>query len=278
LRRPPRSARTLLASLLPRRVRDAVLDDLDRRFLAHGRSRRWYWAQVFRAVRPALAYRTQTTHRDTSRDALPRKKKRPMESFLQDLRYGFRTIRRNPGFAAVVVLTLGVGIGANTAIFSIVNGVLLRPLPYDNADRLVMLSRDMTTSGEHTYLMQAADGVDLVAETDSIDAVVIFTETVVGPMNDIDTPLHVKQARVSANLFDVLGVKPHIGRTFVPEDDTPLPVDDDAALASRFGTLAALGVTRVVHPWRYQDADEVGRVCARLVAARDAAGRNLDLG
>jgi putative ABC transport system permease protein len=110
-----------------------------------------------------------------------------------------------------------------------VNGVLLRPLPYDNADRLVMVSRDLA-SGEHTATMQAADGVELAAETDAIEAVVTFTETVVGPMNDIDTPLHVKQARVSANLFDVLGVRPHIGRTFVPEDDIPLPTDADGNL------------------------------------------------
>ncbi len=150
-----------------------------------------------------------------------------MESLLHDLRYAARQVIRNPGFAAVVVLTLGVGIGVNTAIFSVVNGVLLEPLPYEHAERLLMVSRQAQASGDQTPMAFAADGWEFVEYSSSVDSMVAFSETTVGPMVGADIPRHVKLARVSDNIFDVFGVAPHVGRTFVPEDGTPIPPGPD---------------------------------------------------
>src|ERR1044072_8344475 len=86
-----------------------------------------------------------------------------METLIQDVRYGLRTMRKRPGFTAVVVLTLGLGIGANTAIFSVVNAVLLKPLPYRNAERLVWVAGNVR-GGTNRASVSPADFVDYRAQ------------------------------------------------------------------------------------------------------------------
>ena len=141
-----------------------------------------------------------------------------METFLQDLRFGFRTLGRNPGFAAVAVLTLALGVGANAAIFSVVNAVLLRPLPWSDPDRTVMIwSR--WTAFDKTWV---SDGEvnDYRRQTRTLEDVAAWSDGQVNLTGDGE-PERVAAASVTANLFDVLGVAPVRGRAFTPQEDVP---------------------------------------------------------
>jgi putative ABC transport system permease protein len=141
-----------------------------------------------------------------------------LETIWQDLRQGGRMLRRNPGFAAVALLTLTVGIGATTAIFSVVNAVLLRPLPYPEADRLVVLKTTQRTTGA---IFDSAMP-DYRAWRDQTTAFEGLGAYYYRDMNLVGAgayPERLQGARVSANLFSVLGVAPALGRGLRPEDE-----------------------------------------------------------
>jgi predicted permease len=127
-----------------------------------------------------------------------------------DLRYGARMLMKRPGFTSIAVLTLALGIGANTAIFSVVYGVLLRPLPYPEPDRLVILGRSLSPANIAMYRDQ-----NHVFEKFAAYNFAGFNLT------GIDQPQRVRAANVSFDLFDLLRVQPLIGRTFRPEEDVP---------------------------------------------------------
>lgn len=143
------------------------------------------------------------------------KRNRPLETLWQDARFGARVLRRNPGFTVVAVLTLSLGIGANTAIFSVVYGVLLRPLPYQQGGRLVVL-KQQERNGNLNFSVKEIDDyrsqnrtlADL-AEHHSM-AFTLFG----GP-----EPERIQAAVVSANFFELMGVTPLLGRTFAPSDE-----------------------------------------------------------
>ena len=145
---------------------------------------------------------------------------RVVETLLQDVRYGARMIRRNPGFSAVVILTLALGIGANTAIFSVVYGVLLRPLPYIHGGRLVVLHQPLKSLQVPDVGFSVQEIQDYRDHSHTLESVVEHHN-----MNFLllgkDTAERVDTGVVSANFFDVLGVKPLLGRTFLPRDDQP---------------------------------------------------------
>ena len=140
---------------------------------------------------------------------------------LQDLRYAARVLRKSPMFAAVAILTLALGIGANTAIFSVVNAVLLRPLPYARADRLVTVWQDMRARGgpadEWATPGNYADWRIERALFDEIAVIAGWRPTLVGPAE----PEPVPGEQVSHEYFTVLGVRPALGRTFTAADDVP---------------------------------------------------------
>jgi putative ABC transport system permease protein len=141
-----------------------------------------------------------------------------MDTFFQDLRFGARTLARNPGFAAVAILTLALGVGANAAIFSVVNAVLLRPLPWSAPDRAVMIwSR--WTAFEKTWV---SDGEvnGYRAESRTLAEVGAWDDGQVNLTGDGD-PERVSAGSVTANLFSVLGVAPIRGRVFTPQEDVP---------------------------------------------------------
>ena len=142
------------------------------------------------------------------------------DHFVQDLRFGLRMLRKNPGFAAVAVVVLALGAGANTAIFSVVNGVLLRPLPYKNPGRLVQLWATNTKWNASRMILSPADFFDLAGENQVFEEASIYRP---GEMNLAGggEPERVWSARVSTNLLRLLGVRPSLGRDFLPGEDGP---------------------------------------------------------
>jgi predicted permease len=142
-----------------------------------------------------------------------------IEVAAQDVRYGVRSLRRNPGFALAIIVTMALGIGANTAIFSVVNGVLLRPLPYTDGDKLVVLhhgSGDPVTND----LYFSPKEMDDYRQARSLSDVVEFHNMFFNLLGR-EEPERLSTGVVSANYFDVLGVRALHGRTFVPADDAP---------------------------------------------------------
>ncbi len=142
-----------------------------------------------------------------------------MDSLWQDIRYGLRQLLRSPGFTAVAVVTLALGIGANTAIFSVVNGVLLQPLPFHQPENLVMIWNTWATgSGTiswaeyHDYKQRGRSFDDLAAHSSTSSMNIAFGD---------GEPEQVWRVFVTPNLFPVLGVRPAVGRTFVPEEGLP---------------------------------------------------------
>jgi|SRR2546427_7866946 len=143
-----------------------------------------------------------------------------METLWHDLAFGIRMLFKNPRFTAVAVLSLAIGIGANSAIFSVTNTLLLRPLPYKQADRLVILwnrspglnvAQDWLSLGEYLDIKTQNHVFDQVSI--SIDS--SFNLTGHGP------PERVEGARVSSSLFPLMGAQPMFGRVFLPDEDQP---------------------------------------------------------
>jgi predicted permease len=157
---------------------------------------------------------TQTTELHRDRRSLPF-----LETVFTDARFGLRMLRNNPAFAAVAILTLALGIGANTAVFSIVNGVLLHPLPFARADRLVMIGeQDDDTAAPGTTSFTTY--VDWKTRSKGFDELTLFRQwqpTLMPP----GEPEQLSGLRVANNYFRTLGITMAVGRDFTPQDDTP---------------------------------------------------------
>ena len=145
-----------------------------------------------------------------------------MTTLIQDLRYGIRMLAKNPGFTAVAILTLALGSGANTAIFSVVNGVLLHPLPYSDPDRLVMVWMRFTGIGipNDRNWVSAPEIRDLKEFNRSFADLAAIGGDVFN-LGVRGTPQRIEGADVSPSLFSVLGVQARLGRTFLPEEAQP---------------------------------------------------------
>jgi putative ABC transport system permease protein len=141
----------------------------------------------------------------------------------QDLRYGFRMLRQRPGFTLAAVIALALGIGANTAIFSVVNAVLLRPLPFADPDRLMAVWQT-AQQGEYSQLSLAYPNYDELRKQcqvcEDVAAWHSYNYTRFALTGGAQ-PEQAQYAVVSAGLFSVLGVKPALGRAFLPEEDQP---------------------------------------------------------
>jgi putative ABC transport system permease protein len=140
-----------------------------------------------------------------------------MDQLIQDIRYGIRTLYKSPGFALVSVVALSLGIGANTAIFSVVNSVLLRPPSYKDPDRLVMVWEHNRPRSRDQNVISPANFLDWRDQNSVFEEMAAFHEYRYN-LTDVDDPEELPAQRVSTNFFGLLGVNAAIGRTFLPED------------------------------------------------------------
>lgn len=220
---PPRTAHQLLRRFLPRQWRDDVLGDLREAFqdraAREGRARagRWYWRQ-------SLAYLTRAPQalglkrpRSTQGDTPSKPERKAMSNLMGDVRFAARTIRRNPGFALVVFLTLSLGIGAHTAAFSLMDAVLLRSLPVHEPERLVSV-RGVRLDGRFSISFPIFEELQENQEVLSglfADAGASLARVEMG-----GTRLNgARVSSVSGDYFSVLGVRPLRGRFFTLLDD-----------------------------------------------------------
>jgi predicted permease len=216
--RPPALAARLLSWRLDSEWRDYVLGDLEEEFHARAArsapsARRWYWRQTLRClVKPPQS--SAVTHPSPGRDPF-------MSTLVSDLRYALRVLRRTPSFTLAVIAVLALGIGANTAIFSIVNAVLLRPLPFEEPARLVRLFHvppQDTFPGMPTFSVSPANFYDWQRSARLFDGMAIyrFRQFVLTDGAGAD---EVVAAAVGAGFFDVVHARAALGRVFLPEED-----------------------------------------------------------
>jgi hypothetical protein len=133
-----------------------------------------------------------------------------VETAIQDLRYGLRILAKNPGFTAMAVLTLALGIGANGAIFSVVNGVLFQPLPFPQPGRLVSIT-DSYPQGAVVAMRANLHSMEVAGFSDGQEL----------NLTGFGDAVRLYGSAVSANLFSLIGVQPDLGRTFLPGEDQP---------------------------------------------------------
>jgi predicted permease len=143
-----------------------------------------------------------------------------LENAARDLRHGLRMLRRSPGFAIVAILTIALGIGATSAIFSVINAVALKPLPYPNSERLVFITSQFPGLGFDKFWISPPEYMELRERSKSFSDVAAYRSSAVN-VSEGTRPERVNSIFVTANMFDVLGVRPRIGRPFTAEEDLP---------------------------------------------------------
>jgi predicted permease len=203
-----------------------------------------------------------------------------MSAFAQDVRYAIRTIRRSAGLTLVIVASLAIGIGANTAIFSVVNALLLKPLPYPDPDRLAVLwlrspginiPQDWPSPGQYIDLKNENRSFEDISISQGRSATLLATSG--DPLLNLDRALRVEVLLTSSNLFRLLGARPAHGRLLLPEEDAPgrPPVailshafwtrtfNADPAIVGRTITLNGLGVGGGESKNQFEVAGIVGR-------------------
>lgn len=145
-----------------------------------------------------------------------------MQSLLQDLRFGARMLLKQPGFTLIAVLTLALGIGMNTAIFSVINSLLLKPIPFPEAERIALVWESQVNNPKDRNIASAPNYWDWQRQNDVFEKITIFDSAGKGyNLAGGGEPERVSGVRVSADFFAVLGVKPRLGRTFTPEEEQP---------------------------------------------------------
>jgi len=214
---PPRLAAWLLARVLPPDAQDAAVGDLDEEYrqdvlprLGPGRARLWYWRQVMSLSRAYTVHRLRPLH--------VRPSPASSDTMRHDIRDALRTIVRSPAYSMVTIAVLALGIGATSAIFSFVDGVLLRPLPYADPERIVIVwekppggTRNSVSTENFRDWQRQNDVFDVMAASGGGSVT----------MSGSTEPMQVRGSRVSAGYFDIFGVRPALGRTFAADEDQP---------------------------------------------------------
>ena len=222
--RPPRAARWLLRLLVWGPASEVIAGDLEEEFhretlprLGKARARLWFWRQTLYSALACLPLDSISPTATRQGDGI-------MRTLLQDLRYGLRTFRKNPGFTAAAVLTLGLGIGANTAIFSVINTFLLKPLPFAESSQVTFVLGWNTARDQMRFNVRFADFVDLKTQSaarkgtgGAIEEMAAYRNWSANLTGD-GVPRRIQAYQTSANIFDLLGVEPFLGRAFAAED------------------------------------------------------------
>ncbi len=217
---PPRLPLRLLSLRLSPEWRDYVGGDLEEEFHMRARvsaraARRWFWWQTLRCLAAPPRPSPNHTFDKPGRDSF-------MRSLLSDFRHAIRVFRTAPSFAFAVVAVIALGIGANTAIFSIVNAVLLRPLPFDDPDRLVRLFHvppQSTFPGMPTFSLSPANFLDWQRDSSSFEGMAAYQfRQLTLTAGEAEA---VRAATVGPGFFEIVGTRPAFGRTFLPEEHTP---------------------------------------------------------
>jgi predicted permease len=211
----------LLSLRLSPEWRDFVLGDLEEEFIARRHSSppaavRWFWWQTIRCVCAPPVPRTPAAEAGKQGDSI-------LRTLLSDFRYAIRVLWRAPAFTLAVIAVLALGIGANTAIFSIVNAVLLRPLPFAEPDRIVRLFHvppQDTFPGMPTFSVSPANFYDWKRDAGSFDAMAIYRFRQFA-LTGSGEARAVIAAAVGADFFEVVRAQPALGRVFLREEDTP---------------------------------------------------------
>jgi len=239
----PLFARIAFRILLPKEEREFFLGDLEE-------SGRDTWA---REVIGAASLRMGLKRRALLRLNTPRRPRKGDGMFreiLSDLRFGFRTMVRSPGFTTVALVTMALGIGANTAIFSLVNGVVLAPLPYPEADRIIFLTENNLPAGFPSFSISPANYLDWQARNRSTDLMAAYQRNTV-VYSGGDRPQSLSAYKVTEGFLEILGGEPVVGRGIAAEDLSP-EGEPVAVLAHGFwesafgGDPAVLGRTMVL--------------------------------
>ncbi len=219
---PPARWQRLLEWVATDEASEFVLGDLDeefhRRALDNGpaAARRWYRRQVLRSLPSLARHRFSRSRNDTRAqgDSM-------LQAFLLDLRQSARALRQTPGFALVAVSTLALGVGANGAIFSILDAVILRPLPFPQAEQLVLVHNHELDAPHDRNQISIPDYRDLAERTTQFSHLAAWEPT--GPSftgQDVE-PTRLVANSVTASMFDTLGLQLPLGRGFTAEEDTP---------------------------------------------------------
>jgi putative ABC transport system permease protein len=208
----------MLWRALPADEREFIVGDLDEEYARHRaphgarRARRWYWSQAVRSIAHA-------SRKESPMPATPMRVSTRMFSLVAavpgDVRFALRSLRRSPGYASAALLTFALGVGASIAIFSTVNDVVLRPLPYPESDRLVMLWESNQERGWQRVEAAPANVDDWRARAETLDDIAFvnpFPQTL--SLMTAGGPVPADVAQVSGSLFAVLGVPPLLGRVF----------------------------------------------------------------
>jgi predicted permease len=165
------------------------------------------------------------------------------ETIMRDVAHGFRMVRRSPAFAFIAVITIAIGIGATSAIFSVINAVALKPLAYPAAEQLVFVSSQFSALGLDKFWVSPPEYLELAERARSFSGVAAYRADAVN-LSDGTRPERVNAVVVTANMFTVLGVQPKLGRGFTPDEDlpnaNPVAVLSDNIWRSRFSADPAI--------------------------------------
>lgn len=220
----PRFTSWLLSRALSPTDRRYVLSDLAEEYAellrTKGRraARRWYRSQVIRSLIPSLRRRQTLLRNGRSSRRQPQRGAKLLDSIRHDLRFALRGFRRSPGFTAVVVITLALGIGANTAAFSLVNSVLLNPVSLEGGGRIVQLWRDMEVPGHMVSTSPTREMIDAWRRRSTVFEVVAEYQDADFLYLGSGEPMALRGTFMSPDMMALLEVSPSVGRTFSEED------------------------------------------------------------